>query len=254
MRPEFDPASAHCKSERMDLLTLLALVAAVLIFFKLLSVLGRKTGNERPYDPMIQREAKKAPTSAATNDNVIHLPRSEDGMHAGAEPAVAMSAEDRLQGFLPDGSPASAGLLEIAKSDSSFDPKHFIHGARAAYEMVITAFAEGNRKVLKQLLNRDVFDGFASVITERETRGEKPDMKFIGIDKADVIDAEYKNRTSRITVKFVSQLITAIRNRSGEVIEGDPKKIREVTDIWTFARELNSRDPNWKLVATQSAN
>jgi predicted lipid-binding transport protein (Tim44 family) len=120
--------------------------------------------------------------------------------------------------------------------------------------MIVTAFAEGNRKVLKTLLSREVFDGFSSAIGDRESRGELIDQSFVGINKADVLEAELKNSQAQVVVKFVSELISATRDRAGAVISGDPKRIKEVIDIWTFARDVSSRDPNWKLVATQAPN
>ncbi len=238
-------------SGTFDIYTLLLLVLAVVILLRLRSMLGRKTGHERRYDPYANREQGGAP---ATQDKVVPLPTRADAPVRQAEPASEKEAEDRIGEFMPATNPAHAGLVEIARQDPSFEPQHFIRGAKSAYEMIVTAFAEGNKKLLKQFLNREVYDGFAGAITEREGKGESADTSFVGINKADIIDAEVKNKTARVTIKFVSQLITAIKNRNGEVIDGDPKQIREVTDIWTFARELTSRDPNWKLVATQAAN
>jgi predicted lipid-binding transport protein (Tim44 family) len=120
--------------------------------------------------------------------------------------------------------------------------------------MVVMAFAEGNEAELKQLLGPEVYDGFQRAIRERESRDEKMESSLVGIDKADIIEAEVKNRTGYVTVKFVSELVSVTRGADGEVIEGDPKKVREVTDIWTFARDIASRNPNWKLVATEAAN
>ena len=98
------------------------------------------------------------------------------------------------------------------------------------------------------------FDGFAGAISDREARGEIIDQSFVGINKADLLEAELKNGTAQVTVKFVSELISATRDRAGAVIAGDTKKIKEVVDIWTFAREVASRDPNWRLIATQAPN
>jgi predicted lipid-binding transport protein (Tim44 family) len=120
--------------------------------------------------------------------------------------------------------------------------------------MVVTAFAEGNRRTLKDLLSREVYDGFAGAITERESRGEQIDQSFVGIKSADIVEVELKNGFAQLSVKFESELISATRDKGGEVIAGDAKRIKEVTDIWTFAREIASRNPNWKLVATQAAN
>jgi len=140
------------------------------------------------------------------------------------------------------------------RADPGFDPNHFLDGAKAAYEMVVMAFAQGDETTLNQLLGSDVYDGFQRAIRERETRGEKVESSLVGIDKADIIEAEVKNRTGYVTVKFVSELISVTRDAEGEVVEGDPKKVREVTDIWTFARDVSSKNPNWKLVATEAAN
>ncbi|MBI1385990.1 MAG: Tim44/TimA family putative adaptor protein [Rhizobiales bacterium] len=236
----------------LDIGTLLFLVLAVVIFLRLRSVLGRRTGNERPpIDPYAPREAARAPRDS--EDNVVPLPRSGQ-----PEPQATYGREDTpedlIRDFMPNGGAIAAGLLEIAKLDRSFEPKHFLQGARTAYELIVTSFAEGNRKMLRQLLSPEVFQGFDQAISEREKRGEVADTNFVGINKADIVEAELRNRTAQITVKFVSQLITAIRNRQGDVVDGDPSQVREVTDIWTFARDLGSRDPNWKLVETQAAN
>ena len=142
----------------------------------------------------------------------------------------------------------------MIRADPGFDPGHFLDGAKAAYEMVVMSFAQGDVATLDQLLGREVFDGFQRAIREREERGESVESNLVGIDKADIIEAEVKNRTAYVTVKFVSELISVTRDADGEVVEGDPKKVREVTDIWTFAREVASKNPNWKLVATEAAN
>jgi predicted lipid-binding transport protein (Tim44 family) len=238
-------------SGTFDIYTLLLLVLAVVILLRLRSMLGRKTGHERRYDPYAPRESGGSP---ATQDKVVPLPARGEASHRVPDAATQKEAEERIGDFMAATNPAHAGLVEIARQDQSFEPQHFISGAKAAYEMIVTAFAEGNKRLLKQFLSREVYEGFAGAISDRESKGETADTSFVGINKTDIIDAEVRSKTAKVTVKFVSQLITAVKNRNGEVIEGDPKQIREVTDIWTFAREVSSRDPNWKLVATQSAN
>ncbi|GAB4229031.1 MAG: Tim44/TimA family putative adaptor protein [Methyloligellaceae bacterium] len=237
-------------SEAFDIYTLLFLVLAVVIFLRLRNVLGRRTGNERPpYDPYSARENDGA--QPAGQDRVVPLPR---GRGAASEIPSIPDIGDRLEGFAKPDSPLGKALTSIIKADPTFDPAHFLEGAKAAYEMIVMAFAEGDKRALRQLLSRDVYDGFVSAISERENRGETVETSFVGIDKAEIIDAELKKRTAHVTVKFVSQLITATRDKAGKVIDGDPKKVREVTDIWTFARDVSSRDPNWKLVATEAAH
>ncbi len=232
-----------------DILTLLFLVIAVVIFLRLRSVLGRRTGNERPrYDPYSPQDANGKPV----RDNIVTLPRGEPARQPEA-PLDEASFARSLKDIVPADSDIAQKLSAIAKEDRSFDPKHFIQGARAAYEMIVTAFAQSDRKTLRQLLSREVYDSFASALDEREKAGETVDFKFVGISKTEVADAELLGRVAHITVKFISELITATRNKAGEVVDGDASRIREVTDIWTFAREISARDPNWRVVATGAA-
>ena len=230
-----------------DIYTIIFLALAVFIFLRLRSVLGQRTGRERPpYDPYSAREAART----STNDNVVTLPpRAGD---AAAKPAADEEPADRWKGIAEAGSPTAIGLDAVAAADSTFDPKNFIAGGRAAYEMIVTAYAQGDRRTLKNLLSKDVYDGFETAIKERESRGEKVETRFVSIDKADITGAEVKGRTAQITVRFVSQLVSVTRDKDGNTIDGSPDKVTDVTDVWTFARDLSSRDPNWKLVATEA--
>ena len=244
---------------RFDVSTLLFLVLAVVIFLKLRSVLGRRTGHEQTRFERYkaQQEASQRNGKLAGQDKVVTLPRrerEEAEPRAAAEPQVRADVEERAKGLAAGNTGVATGLVDIVRADATFDPDTFLKGARAAYEIIVTAFAEGNRKTLKSLLTRDVYEGFAGAIGDREARGEQLDQSFVGIKAADIVEAELKNGMSQVTVKFVSELISATRDQGGEVTAGDPKRIKEVTDIWTFAREVDSRDPNWKLIATQAAN
>jgi predicted lipid-binding transport protein (Tim44 family) len=233
----------------LDAYSLIFLIIAIAIFWRLRSVLGKRTGNERPpFDPYSRREDRGPPAPAApeTNDNVVALPR-------GAKPAAAeTAATTALDRIAPAGSALNAALRTIVSADRSFDADHFLAGARAAYEMIVTAFAAGDRASLKQLLGPEVLEGFNAAITEREGRGEKIETTFVGIDKADITEASLRGGLAQITVRFVSQLISVTRDKAGAVLDGDPAKVVEVTDVWTFARDIRSRDPNWKLVATEA--
>lgn len=166
-----------------------------------------------------------------------------------SEPAPA-----RWAGVAEVGSAVANGLDAIAAQERGFDAKHFLDGARAAYEMIVVAFAQGDRATLKDLLAKDVFEGFAVAIAERETQGEKMETRFVGIQKADITEASVRGRTAQVTVRFLSQLISVTRDKSGAVIDGDAEQVVDVTDVWTFARDLGARDPNWKLVATEAAS
>lgn len=231
-----------------DFYTILFLVLAVVIFLRLRSVLGRRTGTERP--PIDPYSAPKTESdSAASSDKVINLPqRAETGT------VRTDAANDDFGKIAPQGSDLAKQLSEIKAAEPSFDPKGFLEGAKMAYEMIVTSFAEGDRKALKNLLSREVNEGFVGAIADRESRGETVESSFVSIDKADITEAVMRGRSVHVTVRFVSQLITATRNKDGNVIQGDPNTVTEVTDIWTFARDIGSRDPNWKLVATESAD
>jgi predicted lipid-binding transport protein (Tim44 family) len=159
---------------------------------------------------------------------------------------------DRWKGVAEPGSALAAGLDAVAHEDRSFDAQGFLTGARAAYEMIVTAYANGDRRSLKDLLAREVYEGFEAAIRDREQRGEKVESRFVSIESADLIGAEVRGKTAHVTVRFVSQLVSATRDRAGKVIDGSPDKVTTVTDVWTFARDVSSRDPNWKLVATEA--
>jgi predicted lipid-binding transport protein (Tim44 family) len=237
-------------SEGFDIYTLLFLVLAVVIFLRLRNVLGRRTGSERPpFDPYSRTETK----GPKSNEPVVALPRGRGRPLDEMAPSTA-DIEAKLERHAPKDSPLGQSLASLMREDPSFDPEQFLEGAKIAYEMIVMAFAEGEEQQLSELLDSDVFDGFQGAIQERQERGERVESRLVGIDKADIIEAEVKGGTAYVTVKFVSELITAAYNADGEIVEGDPKKVREVTDIWTFGRELRSRNPNWKLVATEAAN
>jgi predicted lipid-binding transport protein (Tim44 family) len=226
-----------------DTTTILLLAVAVLILWKLRSVLGQRTGRERPpYDPYSASDTVRN----ATGDKIVTLPQRT------AEPArPAESSPDRYAGFASPGSPVAKGLDDIVAADKGFDVKQFIAGARAAYEMIVTAYAMGDRRSLRGLLERDVYDGFDAVIRDREARGETVETRFVSIDTSEIINAQLRGKMAQLTLRFVSQLVSATRNRNGNVIDGSAEAVTSVTDIWTFAREVTSRDPNWKLVATE---
>jgi predicted lipid-binding transport protein (Tim44 family) len=231
-----------------DIYTIIFLALAVFIFLRLRSVLGQRTGRERPpYDPYAAREPARP-----ASDKVVALPsRAPEAVVAKAA-AAAEPEGGRWKGVAEAGSPLAAGLDAVAASASDFDAKHFLTGARAAYEMIVNAFAEGDRRTLKNLLSREVYEGFETAITEREKRGETVESRFVSIDNAEITAAELRGRSAQLTVRFQSKLVSATRDKAGAVIDGNAEAVTDVTDVWTFARDVSSRDPNWKLVATEA--
>jgi predicted lipid-binding transport protein (Tim44 family) len=246
--------------EKIDLFTLISLIVAVVVILKLRSVLGRRTGDEdaRLERYRAERRRQQEAGSPAT-DNVVSMPRREpDGaLPAPAQEVAVADAEERIKEFPGLDAEVRHRLVDIAKLDPTFDPDAFLRGARQAYEMIVTAFAEGNRKILKDLLSEDVYEGFEQAIAAREKRGEQVDQSFVGINKADIVESELtKKGIAQVTVRFVSQLISATRDKAGAILGGDPQRVKEVTDIWTFSRDISTKrareNPNWRLIATQS--
>ena len=185
----------------------------------------------------------------SAGDKVIPLPQRPSEP---PRPVETSDRADRYAGIAPAGSAVARGLDAVIASDKSFDIKHFITGARSAYEMIVTAYAEGDRRTLKNLLAREVYDGFEAVIREREARGETAETRFVSIDTTEVTNVEMRGKTAQITIRFVSQLVSSTHDRNGNVIDGSADKVTSVTDVWTFAKDITSRDPNWKLVATEA--
>jgi predicted lipid-binding transport protein (Tim44 family) len=230
-----------------DIYTIIFLALAVFIFLRLRSVLGQRTGRERPpYDPYAARE----PVRPAA-EKVVALPNRTPEA-AAQKPAEPVEPGERWKGVAEPGSPIAAGLDAIATADASFDGMHFLTGARAAYEMIVNAYAEGDRRTLKNLLSREVYDGFESAITAREKRGDTVESRFVSIDGAEITAAELRGRNVQVTVRFHSKLVSVTRDKAGVVIDGNAEKVTDVTDVWTFARDTTSRDPNWKLAATEA--
>ena len=116
--------------------------------------------------------------------------------------------------------------------------------------MIITAFSAGDTKALRPLLARDVFEDFSGAIKEREANNETLETTFVGICKAEITEAELRERTAYVTVTFTSEQINVLKDSEGRILDGDPNSVTTITDVWTFARNTKSRDPNWTLVAT----
>jgi predicted lipid-binding transport protein (Tim44 family) len=209
----------------------LAMIAGI-ILFRLFMVLGRRTGNEREPPQPYQR------VGGGTADDKKVVPLPDRVAPAGA--AVADKPSD----------PLAQALVDIKLADRNFEVDHFLGGARHAYEMILTAFAAGNRQELRPLLSDEVYGAFDSVIKGREERKEKVDFTFVSVKDARISHAALKGRTAEVTVTFHAQYISATSNAAGAVIDGDPKTVRDANDIWTFARDVRASDPNWTLVAT----
>jgi predicted lipid-binding transport protein (Tim44 family) len=228
-----------------DFVTFFFFVAAVIIFIQLRSVLGKRTGHERPPQDQMARRDEAGASEGLDDPKVVTLPRRG---RENAEPDMFGAVD----AYAEPGTELNAGLREVVTADPSFAPKDFVGGATTAYEMIVTAYADGDRKTLKGLLSREVYEGFVAAIEDREARGETVRSNFVGIDKAAIIQAEMKGSEANITLRIISQLISATLDKDGEVIDGDLVEVADVNDVWTFARDTRSRDPNWRLIATEA--
>jgi predicted lipid-binding transport protein (Tim44 family) len=234
----------------VDIYTIIFLALAVFIFLRLRNVLGQRTGSERPpYD----RTARDV-VHGTQDTNVVPMPGTVIDQAPLAPTADVVPPTDRWKGIAEPGTPLALGLDAIATQDSSFDPRHFLSGARSAYEMIVLAFANGDRRALKDLLSSEVYESFDAVIKDREKHEQKTETRFVSIDKAELVGAETRDRSAQLTVRFVSQMVSVTRDKTGAIVDGNPEKVTDITDVWTFARDITSRDPNWKLVGTGSTN
>jgi predicted lipid-binding transport protein (Tim44 family) len=235
--------------QSFDPFTIILLAVTVIVLLRLRSVLGTRTGHEKRIDPFSPPNSTDAKPAAKKTDNVIRLPGNENDK-LGEEPD--QTQKPVWLDYATEGSALAKGLEKLHQTDRTFDPADFVQGAKVAYEMIVTSFSEGDKKSLKSLLTKDVYAGFAEAIDQRKAKGETMESRFVGIDSAELVEATLKGRIASLTVKFVSQLISATRDKQGNVIDGDPKQIAEITDIWTFERDTTSRDPNWNLSATEA--
>jgi predicted lipid-binding transport protein (Tim44 family) len=208
-----------------------ALVAGFIIL-RLRSVLGKRTGTERRRDPFAKPPASAEAPDAQRSGDVITLPR-RDGAEIG-----------------PAAGSLGGALTQIKLADPAFDEAKFEEGARAAFDYIVGAFAAGERDKLKPLLSEEVYANFEQAIAAREQAGHKAETTLVRIKSADIVEARMEGQSAFVAVKYVSEQINVTRDGAGQVIEGNPDRITEATDVWTFARNTHSSDPNWTLVGT----
>ena len=130
--------------------------------------------------------------------------------------------------------------------------KEFIKGAKIAYETIITDFSDSDNKLTlsKALLSKDIFDQFNKALDERNQRNHVAEITFIGIESAIIKKHEKIDKILKVTVEFIAEVITCVRDKDKKIISGDPEKIKKIYDTWVFSRNINSKNPNWQLVET----
>jgi predicted lipid-binding transport protein (Tim44 family) len=237
--------------EFFDIPTLIVIGVAIFVLFRLRQVLGSRTGTERSPLQRAQDAAKNATGKPANDEKVVQMrPVPQPAPSEVDVDRRALKTEAEIEQLSHGNAEIAAGLKSIVAADPSFSPKSFLEGAKQAYEMIVTAFATGDRKTLKNLLEKDVYDGFERAIADREAAERKVDFTFVGLPKIEISDADFDKRETRVAVKFNAEVVQATRDKDGTLIEGNADQVQTIADEWTFARNPKSRDPNWKLVAT----
>jgi len=208
---------------------------AAFLGLRLYSVLGRRAEHEEEsvpqrFDPSENEEPRSAPAQPQTSAGA-----------AGAQRPI------RLEGVMPA---VERGIRDIAAADSRFDLAGFMEGARGAYEMVLEAFWKGDKETLRELCDDDVFEGFSAAIDAREEAGETLENSLIRIEETRIHSASLDGRMARISVLFVTDIAAVTRDADGNVIAGSLDDAIESRDVWTFARNVGAKDPNWMLDET----
>ncbi len=214
---------------------LFAMVAAFLIL-RLRSVLGRRTGHERRPESFTRPAQRGA---EEIGGNVVPLAAHSTAVRP---PLPTTTPPDAV----------AAGLERVRAADPSFDPTGFLEGARMAFEMIVAAFAAGDKAQLRPLLSDEVFKPFSTAIDERAAAGETLETRILQLKSIETVDAGLAGRMARVTVKFVTDQVNVLRAHDGSVVDGHPEDPAEKTDFWTFSRDTRSSDPNWVLVTTAS--
>ena len=215
-----------------SLIQLLVLAGiALFLILRLRSVLGTRDGFEKP------------PVSGPSQSRISKRPEF-DVIQGGPDHDIIDHVED--------GSDSAKALAAMKMAEPGFMVSPFLEGARGAYEMILMAFEKGDLEPVRGFLSPDVAASFQSVIDQRNEQGLTVDAHFVGIREVTLKEAEFDRSTGEgdISVRFVGELTSVVRNSEGEIVEGNPNEIKRQRDLWTFSRVMGSDDPNWQLVAT----
>lgn len=205
---------------------------AIFLILRLRSVLGTREGFE---------QSPKSQTSP-----------NGDGADRRRFEVIEGGPDTDITDHVPEGSAAADAFARMKAVEPDFGVADFLHGARSAYEMILMAFENGDLDSVVPFLSRDVYESLVEVVERREREGLSVEANFVGLREVRVVSASYDETTSEaeITVRFEGELTSVVRNKDGEIVEGDPNEIKRQKDIWTFARRMGVDDPNWQLVAT----
>ncbi len=225
----------------IDLPTVIFALVALFVAYKLRSVLGARNDGARPPSGGLLAPLRRAPGPTAPADAPAE---------ATAPPPALRPVGDRWKTVAePD---AWNGLDAIAAADKTFAAQDFLSGARVAYEMIVHAFAAGDSVTLRGLMAPEAFGNFDAAIRARAAAGHTMTTTVVSIDGVTIGGAQLDGSDAQISVRFASKLASVTRDGAGAVVDGSPTEVVEHLDLWTFVRDVRSRDPNWRLTATQS--
>jgi predicted lipid-binding transport protein (Tim44 family) len=225
----------------IDLPTVIFALVALFVAWKLRSVLGMRQDSARPGGLL-------APLRRVPGPSNPPVAQPDAAPSAPAPPPAA----DRWKGVADPNPAVWSGLDAIAGADRSFSPQAFLSGARAAYDMVVHAFAAGDSDALRGLMAPEAFANFESAIHARADAGQTISTTVVSIDDATIAGAGLVGQTARISVRFAAKLVSVTRDAHGAVADGSPSAVVDHIDLWSFVRDVRSRDPNWQLTATES--
>ena len=203
---------------------------AIFLILRLRSVLGTREGFEKPPAPL--------PGSDASSRRDFEV--------------IEGGPDTDITDHVADGTDAAKALAAMKIAEPGFNVSEFLSGAKGAYEWILMAFESGNLEDVTGFMSEEVFETFSQVIDQRQAEGLSIEAEFVGVRETSLVDAEFDrgSNVGEVTVRFVAELTSVVKNADGEIVEGDPNTIKRQKDVWTFAREMGSKDPNWRLVAT----
>lgn len=216
---------------QMIQIIILAAIALFLIL-RLRSVLGTREGFEKPQE-------SSAPLPPRRSERPFEV--IEGGT---TDPDIADAVD-------PD-SPSGQALAEMKRVDRNFSVSDFSHGARAAYEMIVMAFENGDLETLQRFLSTEVYESFAAAIEARKAKGYTVEASFAGVREVKLLEARYDpvSHEGDITMRFTGELTSVVRDPEGRIVEGAPGELKQQRDVWTFSRDMTSENPNWQLTGT----
>jgi predicted lipid-binding transport protein (Tim44 family) len=225
-----------------DLPTVIFALVALFVAWKLRSVLGTRQDSERPGGLLAPlRRVPGAPAPPAAHPDAAPVPA-----------ALPQPAAERWKGVADPDPAVWTGLDAIAAADRGFSPEDFLSGARVAYDMVVHAFAAGDSATLRGLMTPEAYANFDTAIRARAAAGQTMTTTVVAIDGATIVGAHLIGAMAQLRVRFASKLASATHDAQGAVVDGSPDTVDDHIDLWTFARDIRSRDPNWRLTATES--